>query len=61
MATRPFALLNRSHIERADDVIYVSTWKHVHSPLALPADLPQERALYDSDRFPLDYRRQGEY
>ena len=39
MATRPFAL-NRSQIEHADDIVYVSTWKHVHPPLALPADLP---------------------
>ena len=61
MATRPFALLNRAHIEHADDIVYGSTWKHVHPPLALPGDLRQERAFYDSDRAPFDFRRQMEY
>ena len=45
MATRPFALLNREQIDHADDIVYVSTWKHVHPPLALPNDLPQEGAF----------------
>ena len=49
------------HIEHADDIVYVSTWKHVHPPLALPGDLREERAFYDSDRAPFDFRRQMEY
>ena len=61
MATRPFAMLNRAHIEHADDIVYVSTWAHVHPPLALPGDLRQERATYDSDRVPFDSRRNIEY
>ena len=54
-------MLNREQIDHADDIIYVSTWKHVHPPLALPNDLPQERAFYDSDRATFDGRRNMEY
>ena len=61
MATRPFTLLNREQIDHADDIVYVSTWKHVFPPLALPNDLPQERAFYDSDRATFDGRRNLEY
>ena len=61
MATRPFALMNRANIEQADRIIYVSTWKHVYPPLALPVELPQERAFYDSDRATFDGRRNWEY
>ena len=61
MATRPFFLLDRTNIERADDIIYVSTWKHVYPPLALPSNIRQERAYYESDRSDLDYRRNLEY
>ena len=61
MATRPFFMLNREQIDHADDIIYVSTWKHVYPPLALPNDLPQERALYDSDRATFDGTRNLQY
>ena len=54
-------MLNREQIDHADDIIYVSTWKHVHPPLALPNNLPQERAFYDSDRATFDGRRNMEY